>query len=714
MIDPRLPLDYPDEDTIRILLTTDNHVGYNENDPITGDDSWKTFHEILTIAKQNNVDMILQSGDLFHINKPTKKSMYQVMKSLRLNCMGNKPCELELLSDPAKIFHYNEFTNVNYEDPNFNISIPFFGISGNHDDATGDSLLSPMDLLHVSGLINHFGKVIESDKIKIIPLLFQKGMTKLALYGLASVRDERLFRTFKEGGVTFEIPTMRQGEWFNLMCLHQNHTGHTNTAFLPEQFLPDFLDLVIWGHEHECIPNLVHNPIKGFDVLQPGSSVATSLCDAEAKPKFVFILEIKNGTQPNLIPVPLTTVRTFKMRTISLKDVPSLKSHDKDAILKYLIEEVEEMIQEANDETKRKMGEDYVQGDDQDEEEEEDIMNQLSSPLIRLRVDYSAPSNGQSTLDYQVENPRRFSNRFVGRVANPNNVVQFFKKKRETKKSTNKNANNQIRLNDKEIENLIHEGNGELEVQTLINDMLNKMTLSLLPELGMNEAIKKFVDKDEKAALKDFIDHEINNEVSFLVTNKEIVEGENPEEIKALMKQVKRANSTNRSESLDVPQSRSNSSARQDELGEHNNDIVMSDIEAATEYNEEDTSTQTKKPKSVSKRVARTTTKRKASLSDSIVVSDDEDENVEEEEEKEKEEEEEEEDDDDIISLDSEAEEVSHSRRKPVARTPRKKNSKTTTKQATKAKTTRTKTRTAVTKTPKTDILGSLLARKRK
>ena len=32
-------MDYPDPDTIRILITTDNHVGYNENDPITGDDS---------------------------------------------------------------------------------------------------------------------------------------------------------------------------------------------------------------------------------------------------------------------------------------------------------------------------------------------------------------------------------------------------------------------------------------------------------------------------------------------------------------------------------------------------------------------------------------------------------------------------------------------------------------------------------------------------
>ena len=27
--------------------------------------------------------------------------------------------------------------HINYEDPNINVAIPFFGISGNHDDATG-------------------------------------------------------------------------------------------------------------------------------------------------------------------------------------------------------------------------------------------------------------------------------------------------------------------------------------------------------------------------------------------------------------------------------------------------------------------------------------------------------------------------------------------------------------------------------------------------
>jgi double-strand break repair protein MRE11 len=79
-------------------------VGYNERDPVRGDDSWKTFDEIMTIAKDRDVDMVLLAGDLFHENKPSRKSMYQVMQSLRANCYGDKPCELQMLSDSSEHF----------------------------------------------------------------------------------------------------------------------------------------------------------------------------------------------------------------------------------------------------------------------------------------------------------------------------------------------------------------------------------------------------------------------------------------------------------------------------------------------------------------------------------------------------------------------------------------------------------------------------------
>ena len=43
------------DDTIRILLATDNHIGYMERDPIRGQDSINTFKEILQLAVKNDV-----------------------------------------------------------------------------------------------------------------------------------------------------------------------------------------------------------------------------------------------------------------------------------------------------------------------------------------------------------------------------------------------------------------------------------------------------------------------------------------------------------------------------------------------------------------------------------------------------------------------------------------------------------------------------------
>jgi double-strand break repair protein MRE11 len=94
----------PEADAIRILVATDNHVGYNERDPQRGDDSWRTFDEIMTLAKTRDVDMVLLAGDLFHDNKPSRNSMYQVLRSLRKNCLGDKPCELEFLGDGSDVF----------------------------------------------------------------------------------------------------------------------------------------------------------------------------------------------------------------------------------------------------------------------------------------------------------------------------------------------------------------------------------------------------------------------------------------------------------------------------------------------------------------------------------------------------------------------------------------------------------------------------------
>jgi len=194
--------------------------------------------------------------------------------------------------------------------------------------------------------------------------------------------------------------------------------AYTESGYLPENFIPDFVDLIVWGHEHECLIDPRWNPEMSFNVMQPGSSVATSLMPGEAVPKHVAVLDItgRDYEQKN---IRLKTVRPFVMREVILQDLRGMKAlakkeNNRSEITNHLQGIVEELIEEAKSSWLETQG-----------LEEGDSEAEIPLPLIRLRVEYSAPDGGK----YDLENPQRFSNRFVGRVANVNDVVQFHRKK---------------------------------------------------------------------------------------------------------------------------------------------------------------------------------------------------------------------------------------------------------------------------------------------
>ncbi|RMZ69075.1 double-strand break repair mus-23 [Pyrenophora seminiperda CCB06] len=497
-------------DTIRILVATDSHVGYNERDAERKDDSWRTFHEVMCLAKEHEVDMVLHAGDLFHENKPSRKSMFQVMRSLRLNCLGEKPCELEMLSDASENFG-GMFDHVNYEDEDINIAIPVFAIHGNHDDPSGEGSFSPLDLLQASGFVNYFGRTPEVDKIAVKPVLLQKGGTKLALYGLSNVRDERLFHTWRDGNVKFFQPGTQKDEWFNLMSVHQNHHAHTLTSYLPENFLPEFMDLVVWGHEHECLIDPRYNPEMGFHVMQPGSSVATSLMPGEAVPKHVCILSVtgKEFTTEN---IRLKTVRPFIMKEIVLAEEKEIKqrelwrvSDNRAKITEHLNKVIEGLINEAR--------RDWLELQ-ADREEADDL--EVPLPLVRLRVEYTAPPPGE----FHCENPQRISNRFMGRVANVNDVVQFHRKK----KLANRSLKNTAEEPDEQM--LAELTINTVKVDKLVKEFLTAQTLTILPQNSFGDAVSQFVDKDDKHAMEMFVKESLKNQLKHLMEANEVEEEE--------------------------------------------------------------------------------------------------------------------------------------------------------------------------------------------
>lgn len=148
-------------ETLKILVSTDNHVGYmvcscssllisKERDPVRRNDSFIAFEEVLKVAVEQDVDFVLLGGDLFHDNKPTRSTLYRVMALLRNYCIGDREIKISFLSDssselctPLLLREFRSLPRTgrpNFEDPNINVAMPVFIIHGNHDDPTGVGL----------------------------------------------------------------------------------------------------------------------------------------------------------------------------------------------------------------------------------------------------------------------------------------------------------------------------------------------------------------------------------------------------------------------------------------------------------------------------------------------------------------------------------------------------------------------------------------------
>lgn len=229
-----------------------------------------------------------------------------------------------------------------------------------------------MDILSTSGLLNYFGRCDNLQEVTISPIMMRKGNSQLALYGLSHIHDNRLARLFKDTKVTMDQPDERSGEWFNLMVLHQNRVDRGPKNYIPQEILPDFLDFVLWGHEHDCrvVPEEV--PGKSFYISQPGSSVATSLSEGESIEKHIAILYVCEK-QFKCDPIKLETVRPFVFKSIDLKDYEDELDLDEGDIKSKVKELVSGMINNMIEEAKQK---------------ETRSATQPKTPLIRLRVIY--------------------------------------------------------------------------------------------------------------------------------------------------------------------------------------------------------------------------------------------------------------------------------------------------------------------------------------
>lgn len=195
-----------------------------------------------------------------------------------------------------------------------------------------------------------------------------------------------------------EIP-----DCFNIFVLHQNRVQHKEYAYIPQNALPRFLNFIIWGHEHECRITPEFCTDTEYFISQPGilcitsticivlyqslnfilyfllkiphlgSSIATSLCEGEAKPKHIGILSV-NGLKYKMEKIKLQTVRPFVFDNLILRNQDIQKNYIQtlsQAVCNYVDDYIENvLIPKAA-------------------EQLTDHPKQPIQPLLRLRIFYS-------------------------------------------------------------------------------------------------------------------------------------------------------------------------------------------------------------------------------------------------------------------------------------------------------------------------------------
>ncbi len=104
--------------------------------------------------------------------------------------------------------------------PSHRVKLPIFSIHGNHDDPIGLDMISTLDQVASNHYVNYFGKVTNIENIVVKPILFEKGKTKVAVYGLGHMKDQRLNQALDNKLIKFDRPNQNSKDWFNILVMH--------------------------------------------------------------------------------------------------------------------------------------------------------------------------------------------------------------------------------------------------------------------------------------------------------------------------------------------------------------------------------------------------------------------------------------------------------------------------------------------------------------
>jgi exonuclease SbcD len=231
---------------LRFLLLADSHLGFDyplhrrSKRPSRGEDFFRNFAIIMSVACREKVDALIHLGDVFHRSRPP-----------------------DIVIERA----FGGFHQV------ADMGIPVYIVPGNHERSwLPQTLFSVHPNIHIFTQASCF--------------ILEKNGQKVAINGIPHIRSPI------EAKFTRAVATLgKERSDFNILCLHQTiagvKAGPGNRRFrsgpdvIPRALLPNWVDLIVSGHFHR--PQYLYDNVNP-PILYVGSIERVSMAEAaEAK-----------------------------------------------------------------------------------------------------------------------------------------------------------------------------------------------------------------------------------------------------------------------------------------------------------------------------------------------------------------------------------------------------------------------------------------------
>ncbi|KXB09261.1 hypothetical protein AKJ35_00020 [candidate division MSBL1 archaeon SCGC-AAA833F18] len=269
---------------MKIAVLSDFHLGAKQRSPREQDPLIQA-REAFEKAVQENVQLILISGDIFNQRTPSQELWAKAMRILNLPSSKDES-RVELLEVLGK--DEEEISPLALR------GIPVIAVHGNHE-RRGVGLVDPVEALEAAGLVIRLNQNT---------ILLKTPEGKVAIHGMGFVPEE-------EARNVMELwnPKPIKGA-YNVLMIHQSLGQYTYSEdekpVLVPSDLPEGFDLYISGHVHYQADTKIY----GKPLLFPGSTFRTQLLPIEAEvPKGFFI--INTGGDPTYRFIELDSVCDF-------------------------------------------------------------------------------------------------------------------------------------------------------------------------------------------------------------------------------------------------------------------------------------------------------------------------------------------------------------------------------------------------------------------